>query len=1116
MLKDLFATVLCLLIVFAGLLQWNGFWREYLAGKVYHKLGKIEEAIGHYEKALGESSHGIIKEAELTLRQEILALKGRFNWKTSDTFLRALIRMTMDKPGQHPQSIVEAGQTLYDLLLEYTRNKSSAELQTFATRIDQINSNSSLASLALGEAYLLDGNLAEAVKSYEASLDKEPFYERGLIKLVEIFQKEDKYQDIIRVAEPHKEKVKPSFTFLSILGKAYYLDRQLQMAISPLQAGLEIKPKDLSSLILLGRIGLALDEPVLVENLNTAWSLDGKRLDLLEKWLKFQLQVEKYDQVIDFFKKNRRPEEQFQLIEMEALVKAKNFAQFESFLTQTTLKSESHPEITYFHGVMAMESGNDSLAEEKLKEFLRSSGITGNQKRKTLEYLIQIYKRSKRVHLERSYLRQLMQLVPSLSKVHLAVGETYEREGNTKKALKTYLAALELFPTSTILLQKACAMLIEKEAFFKVTELLTDIKITPEKVELPLFLTRAFLGIYDYSAARRIINRLTLIPDGKVVIPDDLLFLLEESAERLAPPAGFEENLEALQQQEKSFLAGLKDSELEVGPGASEEVMQRYSLSRFIQRSDFSGMGLEEFKKMTNLLLENGANSKVIEILYGKEDIHDDSSLAFTLVRAMIQEYDYFGARSVLNKAIASARNLKDIPADLKFLTENELPSSGMTDEEIRLRITKLRDEEEKFLASLSEYSGKFAKNALPPDPDQSKKLILYGMLRSDHTYRGNGEVFIPEGRSISLLDVLSDEQREILTKKEGRLPFFLCQYGGKLHQIDSKYIEVLEPPEGEKLGLGKISNVDLEYSARAELEKNFRFGERVEILESTVHDRDQVILFNNESYASFFALPKEGFKIKVQAEVFHNFSKEALKLEPQYEFLRNEIFSDIYEIPGESKVVLFGPEGGGVTLFAKDTNGIPLLMHQIKIHEMVKSIPRYERNFSRINYLGAMIIDVNNDNTLDYLTLWRSHLQSNRALIHAAVSNAEGKFRDFLVPTDISFIPEHQFKPRISLLNFLRDSDLDGHLEILVYRPFSVISGESYQIPWFEIFQIEKDNLVNTSKRFPEFYADQGQSLRNLRKKKEESTGSKLQYQSWLAGYLKVMARLGEYSGAQ
>ena len=146
-----------------------------------------------------------------------------------------------------------------------------------------------------------------------------------------------------------------------------------------------------------------------------------------------------------------------------------------------------------------------------------------------------------------------MYLVPSLSKVHLDVGETYEREGNPNKALKTYLGALEHFPTSWALLEKACSMLLVKEAYFKVIALLQDTKMMPEKPELPLLLIRAYLGIYDYQAAKRVVDRMTVMPDRKIVIPDDLIFLVQESVDRLVPPVGYEQNLEVLHQQEKKI-----------------------------------------------------------------------------------------------------------------------------------------------------------------------------------------------------------------------------------------------------------------------------------------------------------------------------------------------------------------------------------------------------------------------------------------------------------------------------------------------------------------------------------------------------------------------------------
>ena len=299
MIKDLFFTLASFVLVFCGLLYWNHFWREYLTAKVHYKTGNVVLAIEHYSKALSESSRGIIKEAEQSLRQEILAMTGEFDWKNSNAFLKALAIMTKDKSSDHSQTISEANQLLYDLIIEYSINKDGVGLELLSKVLFQANPNLSLAFLAQGEGDLLRGNLSQAVKAYESCLEREPFFERGVINLVEIYHKDEQYRDIIRVAEPNILKVKPSFKFLSALGKAYFFDKQLSKAVTPLEDSLAIKPKNFPNLVLLGRIGLALDEPKLVDNLEIAWSHDKTRLDELEKWLKFQLEIENFQRVID-------------------------------------------------------------------------------------------------------------------------------------------------------------------------------------------------------------------------------------------------------------------------------------------------------------------------------------------------------------------------------------------------------------------------------------------------------------------------------------------------------------------------------------------------------------------------------------------------------------------------------------------------------------------------------------------------------------------------------------------------------------------------------------------------------------------------------------------------
>jgi len=1113
MLKDFFFTFLAFALVFAGFLYWNDFWREYLSGRVQYRLGKPELAIDHFKNALEKSPKGIITDAESELRQEILGLSHQIDWKVSESYIDSLVKMTTDRGKAHEKTKKKASEMLYKLGTELREKKSGSELERISDLLLKENPNSSLPYLFQGETYLIEGNPKEAIKSLEKTLERDPFYERALMKLVDLYQERKKHEDIVRVAEPHQDKVKPSFQFYSTLGKAYFSSKQPEKAVKPLKQSLDLKPRAYSETLLLGRIGAMLDREDLADYLKEAWKLNPGRADLIKKWLEFQSENDKHKLIVNFFDENLLPEEEFQVILLESLVKTKNFEKFQRFLEHTPLTSETHPEIQFFHGTMAFEKGDLKTAELELKEFIHGGGATHRQMKKSLEFLVSIAQKKGKPHLERSYLRQLMQLIPGDSEVYRNLGETYEKEGKNREALKAYLEALDFFPENSGLLEKAARLLYQNEAYFKVIELLSAAPFLPDNPSIPVQLARAYVNVYDYESARRALSRFQLIMESGGDIPDDLRFLLDESAEAMAPPEGFEQTLEEIHQREAQFLRVLSSGS-QPGSPQSKESKEKLALGRFLRKKQFSDMSYEEFQKMILLLFENGAYSKVIEFLSGKEEVLEEPDLAFLLARSLVKQYDYFAARSIIRKILQRIGNPQGVPKDLSFLLGDEIPSLPISEEEKGQKLEEMRSQEEKYLSSLREITTRYAKNTLPPDPALTRKIRLYGTLRGDYTYKGNGEVFIPEGRKIALIDALSEAQQEILKEKEGRPPFFLARYRGKLHQIDARYVEVVEEPAGERVGLGKIVNLDANYSARAEMEKDFLYGERVQILQSTVHDKDQVMLFDDESYVSFFSVPKEGFSIQDQSRVFHHFRKDALKLEPEYEYLKGQVFSEIFEMPSESRLVLFGPEGGGMTLYGKESSGTPLLMHQISIHKMIEKIERYQRNYSRIDYVGSLVIDLNDDQVLDYLTLWRSNVRSHRALIHAAVSNVEGKFRDFLIPTDLTFIANYGLKSRISLLNFLRDTDLDGHLEILVSRPYAAVSGMAYQVPWFEIFQIRKDNLENASREFPGFYQEQKKDLRRLRRNKEKNMKNRLRYESWYAGYLKAMQRLQEIIG--
>jgi tetratricopeptide (TPR) repeat protein len=1114
MFKDFFFTVVALLLIFAAFLAWNEFWREYLTGRVQLRLGKPEIAVDHYKKALKKSPYKIIPGGESDLREEILELSQQMDWKVSESYIDALITMSSDSREKHQEFSSKSMEMLYSLGTELREEKRTSELARITKQLSRENPHSSLPYLFKADKLLLSGEPKPAIKAFEEAIDREPFYERALLKLVDLYKERRRYADIIKVVEPHQKKVTPSFSLSSTLGKAYFSSKQPEKAIEPLQKSLEFQPDSFPEHLLLGRVGEMLDKEKLADHLRQAWKLRPERQGLIKKWLLFQSEHDRHDLIVDFFEENLLPEEEFQVILLGSLVKNRNFEKFKRFLKHTPLSKDTHPQIQFFHGSMAFEQGDLRTAELEFKEYLKRSNTSPQRRRKSLELLMEIARRQDNPHLQRSYIRQVLQLAPDRPELYVKLGDTYTGEGKKSEALKAYMEALNFFPESEVLLLRASELLYENEAFFKLIDLLSSVRFLAMDPQLPLFLARSFVQVFDYESARSSLNRFILVQGSGIDVPEDLRFLLDEASESLSPPKGYQERLEEIQQREALFFRDLKGGSLS-GEADTRESRERKKLGGFISRTDFSDLSFEEFLKMVQTLLEKGAFGKVVELLNNRPEVYEEPELAFVLARAQVKQFNYPGARELLKKIMIKMGNSNDVPEELNFLLGKEIPELPVgRDEKARL-LAEMRKKEELFLSSLKEISTRFAKNTLPPEASLFQRVHLHGTMRGDYTYKGNGDVFIPEGRQISLIDALSDAQQDLLEEKEGKEKFYLARYRGKLHQIRSRYVNVIEQPEGDRVGSGRISNLDANYSTQAELEEEFLYGERLRILESTVQSKDKVMLFDDESYLAFFSVPKEGYSVQHQTRVYHHFRKDALKLPAQYKFLEKEVFAEIFEVPSESRLVLFGPEGGGLSIYAKETAGTYLLMHQIRIPEMIANIERYQRNYSRIDYVGSLIVDVNDDHVLDYLTLWRSKVRNHRALIHASVSTLEGKFRDFLLPTDLNFIQNYALKTRISLLNFLRDSDLDGYLEILVSRPFSVIPGKQYQVPWFEIFQIREDNLSNVSREFANFYDEQRKDLRRLRKRKESEMKSLMQYENWYAGYLKAIQRLQQLIGS-
>jgi len=331
------------------------------------------------------------------------------------------------------------------------------------------------------------------------------------------------------------------------------------------------------------------------------------------------------------------------------------------------------------------------------------------------------------------------------------------------------------------------------------------------------------------------------------------------------------------------------------------------------------------------------------------------------------------------------------------------------------------------------------------------------------------------------------------------------------LHRIDERYLEILDPPQGAYVGKARIANLDSNYRTLAEMRADFNPGRTFRIRASTLQGEDRKIVLGDDSYLSFLAAPLEAYSVQVQSRIFHYFKREYIKILDGYDFLEGKAFKDVLSIPSESRLVLFGPDMGGVTLYQKRKNQNYKLLHETCVLEQVQRIDQLAPYFSRMAYRGQLVVDANHDNVLDYFSFWQSKTHRHKGLLHGLVSSGrQGAMLDYLVPSDLRFLRDYHRKHRISVLNFFRDLDQDGHLEFLVSSPMAVKAGKENLVPWYEIYQIRGRQLENVSHKFPEFFKHLRFKLHELRIEREKDVlGAGSLYSDWYAAYLQALRRL-------
>jgi tetratricopeptide (TPR) repeat protein len=490
---------------------------------------------------------------------------------------------------------------------------------------------------------------------------------------------------------------------------------------------------------------------------------------------------------------------------------------------------------------------------------------------------------------------------------------------------------------------------------------------------------------------------------------------------------------------------------------------------------------LRIIEKAAELLLRQNAPFRLISLLSDFPRLYHHENLVFLFCKALMQTGDQGRARLVLEQYMSSA-GIE--PAILEAETENEEQSRFL---EIYTQVNSettgtgehkagaaVRDREKEFLGRLQSFAeASQEKNTLPPPLGLSKAIYLRASLKRSFGFKGKTRVYLPKGAKVEFMELPPDMQ-EFLGVGSGE--FCLARYRGKLHRLNRRYLKIIQPQRGEAMGEAYIADIDGDYEAIAEIEELFDKGTEFDIMEAGSFASDRMIKFDDENYVKFFSIPKSSYTLRRQDRVYFHFLREPLQIMDGYDFLREEDFADILQIPAEQRLVLFGPDDGGVSLFH---DGTRRSLFKTRVAEKLSG--RYRGLYDRLFYRGYLILDVNNDGVLDYLSLWQSRENRKHGFLHILSSVMEGGYQDAVLLTTLDFLPDYNFSERISILHFLRDLNEDGILEFIVHDIMSVRADSPWSVPYSSIYSFETGALRNVSRTFPVYMREEKRKLKEL-----------------------------------
>lgn len=477
------------------------------------------------------------------------------------------------------------------------------------------------------------------------------------------------------------------------------------------------------------------------------------------------------------------------------------------------------------------------------------------------------------------------------------------------------------------------------------------------------------------------------------------------------------------------------------------------------------------------ILKSEGSNFRLVNFLKNMPIVTTNIKLGIELARAAILTKQNNVAFSTIKKLRVSTKLRNSIPSDLnQFYTEYK--DTNLID------IVKA-DPKHEYTALMSQNQKykNINKHQLPPSPDISYAIDVVGSFKTNYQYRGFVLEEIPEGKKVELIEYV-----DIENSPERWLSI---RYNKNRFRIKEKYLNIEYPPHREVMGKAYIANIDKDYHAYGVLSRLFKKGESLIVKSHHNSDLKKKIKFNEESWVKFGKIPTKTYTAEVKATTYRHVHPDLVNItNKDFAFVKEHAFQVVVNIEAENKIALFGPNHAGISVFQRDKSNYPVLLHKSVIEDnYIKR--RADQDFSDLLFKGYLILDVNGDNILDYLSIWQSNAVKEKGIIHILSSNSIVSYSEFYLETELSFIKNYQYVSTINPLLFLKNIDDDRFIEILSYKDIGRRGDPDNSVGWFDIHNINTNTLSKTSHRYPGFYEEQLYKLLDVYKTKKAKNGS-------------------------